>query len=118
MGQPAAKQGDKIVALDRHTTPTAPPQIVSLPFIGALSAGLSPDVSIQGAPAATEGSIAFIVPPHVAAPNQGKVDVGSRTVLINGKGAARNGDPATTCSEPPPFVPGKVVAAGTVLIGD
>jgi uncharacterized Zn-binding protein involved in type VI secretion len=37
--------------------------------------------------------------------------------LINGKPAARNGDPAMTCNDPADLPVGSVVAAGTVLIG-
>jgi uncharacterized Zn-binding protein involved in type VI secretion len=43
--------------------------------------------------------------------------LGSVTVLINGQGAARAGDTATTCNDPADLPVGTVVAAGTVLIG-
>jgi uncharacterized Zn-binding protein involved in type VI secretion len=132
MGQPAAKQGDKIVAVDVHVvvTPTAAGPVaapVPFPFNGQLTGGLSADVKIGGLPAATAGSSGDNVPPHLTPPptffqvppsNHAVVQLGSTTVLINGKGAARNGDPAQTCSEVPPGVPiGKVVAVGTVLVG-
>jgi uncharacterized Zn-binding protein involved in type VI secretion len=38
-------------------------------------------------------------------------------VNINGKPAARHGDSAMTCNDPVESPEGKVVAAGTVLIG-
>jgi len=128
MGQPAAKQGDKIVALDTHVvmvgrTPTPLPH----PFAGAIDAGLSPDVKIMGMAAATVGSTARNTVPHVPTPpgtafqkppaNKATIKTGSATVRINGKSAARNGDSALTCNDPADLPVGKVVAAGTVLIG-
>ena len=66
-------------------------------------------------------------PAHIATPpgtsfqkppsNKGTIKVGSATVTINGKAAARNGDPAETCNDPSDQPVGTVVAAGTVLIG-
>ena len=43
--------------------------------------------------------------------------MGSQTVKINGKSAARNGDVATTCHDPVDLPVGTVIGAGTVLIG-
>jgi uncharacterized Zn-binding protein involved in type VI secretion len=46
--------------------------------------------------------------------------MGSMTVMINGKGAARAGDPAMTCNDipiPPPGAGMVVVAMSTVTIG-
>jgi uncharacterized Zn-binding protein involved in type VI secretion len=42
---------------------------------------------------------------------------GSATVTINGKPAARAGDPVMTCNDPADMPTGTVVAAGTVVIG-
>ncbi|MFN8524442.1 MAG: PAAR domain-containing protein [Chloroflexota bacterium] len=128
MGQPAASQGDRIVATDMHLIqpPTAsPPAPVPHPFIGVLNGGLSPDVLIAGKPAATLRSTATNTPPHVPIggtfvtppSNQATIIVGSATVLINGKPAARHGDLATTCNDPVDLPAGSVVAASTVLIG-
>jgi uncharacterized Zn-binding protein involved in type VI secretion len=130
MGQPAAKQGDRIVATDIHIllvpAPPGPPipTPFPLPFSGPLSGGLSANVKIGGRAAATVGSTADNLPPHippfpfqVPPKNRGTVLTGSRTVRINGKGAARNGDPATTCNDPIDQPVGKVVATGTVRIG-
>ena len=131
MGQPAAKQGDKITASDTHVVLDS--NGVSSPlahrFEGLLTGELSDDVKIMGLPAARVGSTADNFPKHVPTPpgmsflnapsNKGTIQSGSTTVRINGKAAARDGDPAETCSEGPPVVPGKVVVTprGTVNIG-
>jgi uncharacterized Zn-binding protein involved in type VI secretion len=132
MGQPAAKQGDQIVATDTHIvmvpSPGGPvPTPLPHPFTGFLNGGLSSDVKVMGMPAAIEGSTADNTPPHIPTPpgtafqgppaNKGTVKVASPTVKINGKGAARNGDVATTCNDPADLPAGTVVAAGTVLVG-
>lgn len=131
MGQPAAKQGDTIVATDIHIvmvpSPGGPvPTPTPHPFNGFLDSGLSSDVKIMGLPAAVVGSQASNTPPHLpiggpsfqAPPsNKGEIILGSLTVLINGKGAARNGDTAKTCNDPTDLPVGTVIAVGTVLIG-
>jgi uncharacterized Zn-binding protein involved in type VI secretion len=132
MGQPAAKEGDKITAVDTHivlvpsptgTVPTPLPH----PFSGALNGSLSGNVNVMGKKAATVDSTADNSPAHTATPpgtsfqtppaNKGTVKTGSSSVKINGKAAARNGDTAETCNDPQDLPAGKVVAAGTVLIG-
>lgn len=133
MGQPAAKQGDKIVAVDTHIilipAPPGPPVPTPLPhpFSGIIDSQCSTNVQIQGMPAATVGSIASNTPPHIPQggpfqippTNKGNIIMGSTTVLINNKPAARMGDTAMTCNDPVPLPIGKVVVAGTptVLIG-
>lgn len=130
MGQPAAKQGDRVVGTDIHIVmvPTAPnPVPLPHPFAGQLTGGLSSDVRIAGKPAATVGSTADNSPGHVpTAPgtafqrpptNKATVLRGSTSVLINGKPAARAGDPATTCNDPADLPNGTVVATGTVMFG-
>lgn len=131
MGQPAAKQGDTVTAVDIHiylipAAAGAPvPTPLPSPFNGILQLNLSPNVMIGGLPAATQGSIAVNTPPHIPQggpfskppSNQGQVMMGSLTVLINGKPAARAGDPAITCNDPVDAPIGTVVAAGNVLIG-
>jgi uncharacterized Zn-binding protein involved in type VI secretion len=133
MGQPAAKQGDQIVAVDTHIVmvpaPPAPPVPTPLPhpFSGIIGDGLSSDVKIMGRPAATAGSTADNTPPHVPTPpgttfqkppsNKATIQMGSQTVKINGKMAARNADVATTCNDPADLPAGKVIAVGTVFIG-
>lgn len=132
MGQPAAKQGDQIVAVDTHivlvpSASGAVPTALPHPFAGLLSGSLSADVKIMGKPAAVVGSTADNSPPHVpVAPgvsfqkppaNKATVQIGSTSVMINGKAAARNGDTALTCNDPADLPNGTVVAVGTVLIG-
>jgi uncharacterized Zn-binding protein involved in type VI secretion len=130
MGQPAAKQGDQITGVDTHIimipSPGGPvPTPLPHPFMGIIDGGLSSDVKIMGMPAATLNSTATNTPAHIpqggpfqAPPsNRGQIILGSSTVLINGKGAARNGDTANTCNDPADMPVGTVVAVGTVLIG-
>jgi uncharacterized Zn-binding protein involved in type VI secretion len=130
MGQPAAKQGDQIVATDTHIvmipSPGGPvPTPLPHPFAGQLDGSLSGDVNIEGKAAAVQGSTATNTPAHVPQggpfqkppSNRATVQLGSGTVLINGKPAARNGDKAMTCNDPADLPAGTIVAAGTVLIG-
>lgn len=80
---------------------------------------------IQGRPAATLGSTATNMPPHIPIggtfvnppTNKATIVSGSAIVLINGKPAARAGDTALTCNDPAPLPVGTVVAISTVLIG-
>jgi uncharacterized Zn-binding protein involved in type VI secretion len=132
MGQPAAKQGDQVVGTDTHivlvpspsgSVPTPLPH----PFTGILDGNLSSDVKIEGRPAATVDSTATNTPPHIPTPpgvsfanpptNKARVMLGSVTVKINGKQAARNGDKAFTCNDPTDLPAGTIVAQSTVLIG-
>ena len=130
MGQPAAKQGDQVVATDTHIvmipSPGGPvPTPLPHPFVGQLDGSLSKDVNVGGKPAAVQGSTATNTPSHIPQggpfqkppSNKGTVQVGSTTVLINGKPAARNGDKVMTCNDPADLPVGTIVAAGTVLIG-
>jgi len=109
MPQPAAKQGDRITATDTHVimvpSPGGPvPTPLPHPFNGILSTGLSTGVFIEGRPAATKDSVATNTPPHIPQggpfqkppTNQGRIIMGSPTVFIDGKPAARNGDQAMT----------------------
>jgi uncharacterized Zn-binding protein involved in type VI secretion len=130
MAQPAAKQGDKITATDTHIVlvPSASGEVptpTSMPFNGTLNRRLSNNVNIMGRAAAIVGSTATNTPSHTAPEgrfqrepsNQGAITEGSRTVFINGKPAARNGDTAITCNDPADLPVGKVVATGSVMIG-
>lgn len=132
MGQPAAKQNDMIQAMDTHIVmvPTpggpVPTPTPGHPFNGLMDGNLSSDVKIMGLPAATVGSTATNQPPHIPIggpsfqippTNQATIMIGSTTVLINGKQAARNGDTANTCNDPAPLPVGTVIATGTVMIG-
>lgn len=129
MGQPAAKQGDKVTALDTHLIQppgTSPP--VPTPghvFNGIIDGSLSSDVKIEGRAAATMNSTATNTPPHIPIggtfvnppSNRATIIKGSLTVNINGKAAARSGDTAKTCNDPLDLPVGTVVAVGTVMIG-
>jgi uncharacterized Zn-binding protein involved in type VI secretion len=132
MGQPAAKKGDQIVATDIHIVmvPAASgpvPTPLPHPFTGIIGGALSPDVNIMGMAAATVDSTADNTPGHIptppgtsfqkAPPNKATIKIGSPTVKINGKMAARNGDIAETCNDPSDLPAGQIIAVGTVLIG-
>ena len=133
MGQPAARQGDPVTGVDVHVVlvpaPPAPPVPTPLPhpFSGTLAQSLSTDVFIDGLPAATVGSIAVNQAAHLPTPpgtsfvnpptNQGPVQQGSVTVTIDGKPAARMGDPVTTCFDVPGPPSSIVAGSPTVMIG-
>jgi len=109
-------------------TPTPTPGHV---FNALISADLSSNVNIEGKPAAVVGSgartslaqhppmapgVSFQIPPTF----EGKITMGSSTVFINGKPAARHGDSAITCNDPPMLPPGTGqvrVTQSTVSIG-
>jgi len=130
MAQPAAKQGDQILATDTHIvmipSPGGPvPTPLPHPFTGMIDGGLSSDVRIEGKPAAVQGSTATNTPAHIPQggpfqkppSNRATIQLGSGTVRINGKPAARNGDKAITCNDPADLPVGTVLAVGTVFIG-
>jgi hypothetical protein len=132
VGQPAARQNDPVIATDTHIllvpSPGGPvPTPTPLPFSGQLVGNLSPDVMINGLPAAVQGSIAQNMPPHIAPPpatfskpptNQGRVLIGSQTVLVNNKPLARLGDQVMTCNDPVDAPVGSITAGSPdVLVG-
>ena len=128
MGQPAAKQGDRITATDTHLIqPPGPSSPVPTPhpFSGIIDGNLSGNVNIEGRAAATVNSTATNTPPHipqggtfvVPPKNRATIITGSLTVSVNGKPAARSGDTALTCNDPVDLPVGTVVAQGTVNIG-
>jgi len=128
MGQPAAKQGDRVNATDTHLIqPPGPssPVPTPFPFTGIIDGSLSSNVNIMGMPAAVVGSTSTNTPPHIPVggtfvkppTNKGTIITGSATVKINGKPAVRNGDTSLTCNDPVDLPAGTVVAEGTVNIG-
>lgn len=132
MGKPIARQGDQVVAVDTHIVmvPTAGgpvPTPFPHPFSGQLNGALSTTVSANGKAVATVDSTASNQPPHLPTPpgvsfqkppaNQGVVMVGSATVKIQGKMAARAMDIVKTCNDPSDAPVGQIIAAGTVLVG-
>jgi len=103
---PAAKMGDKVVAVDTHIimipSPGGPvPTPTPMPFNGT-------DVMIENKPAAVVGSKAMNIAPHIPtggpfqkpSTNRGTIIKGSAAVLINNKPAARAGDKVMTCNDP------------------
>jgi uncharacterized Zn-binding protein involved in type VI secretion len=130
VGQPAAKQGDQVMATDTHIvmipSPGGPiPTPLPHPFAGQLDGSLVASVKIEGKPAAVQGSTATNTPSHIPQggpfqsppSNRATIQLGSATVTIGGKAAARNGDTAMTCNDPADLPVGTVIAAGTVTIG-
>jgi uncharacterized Zn-binding protein involved in type VI secretion len=128
MGQPAAKQGDRVTAIDTHLIqPPGPSSPVPVPhsFNGIIDGALSSDVNIEGKLAATVDSTATNTPQHIPQggsfvnppKNRAQIIKGSATVFINKKPAARSGDKALTCNDPADLPAGTVVASGKVLIG-
>lgn len=127
MGLPAAAQGDRVLATDTHAVvlPSGTVVLLPHPFTGELAGGLSTSVRIGGRPAATAGSTATNLPPHVPAGgsfqrppgNSGTVQGGSATVRINGRPAARAGDAVATCNDPTDLPVGRIACAGTIRIG-
>jgi Uncharacterized conserved protein len=132
MGQSAAKANDQVIATDTHIVMVpAGPSLVPTPlphqFSGKISGGLVPTVKIGGQAAAVQGSTADNLPPHIPTPpgtsfqkppaNKATIQMGSATVRIGGKPAARNSDTALTCNDPADAPVGQVVAVATVRIG-
>jgi uncharacterized Zn-binding protein involved in type VI secretion len=133
MSKPAAREGDKVIAVDTHIvlvpSPGGPvPTPLPHPFLGVLDGELSGDVEIEGKPAAMVDSTATNKPSHIPTPpgtsfqsppsNKATITQGSSSVKINGKAAARLGDIAKTCNDPTDLAVGSVIGtAVTVLIG-
>ena len=132
MGQPAAKANDQVVATDTHIVmvpagPSLVPTPLPHPFTGMLNGGLISSVKIGGKAAAVVSSTADNSPAHIPTPpgtsfqkpptNKATVQMGSTSVKIGGKAAARNGDPAMTCNDPADAPVGSIIAVGTVFIG-
>ncbi|QAU25013.1 hypothetical protein EO087_14245 [Dyella sp. M7H15-1] len=136
-GKPAARFGDSIVnAADIHIvmipSPGGPmPTPEPCPFNGRITQQVSRNVFINKQPAALQGSMANNLPPHIPQggpfqkppTNLGRILLGSTTVRINGRGAARAGDPCETCHDLPPAGPQAPLpmvvlnGPGNVLIG-
>jgi uncharacterized Zn-binding protein involved in type VI secretion len=84
-------------------------------------------VKSAGQPVATVDSVAENNPAHLPAPpgtsfqrqpaNRGTVVIGSQTVKIGGKAAARANDPVSTCNDPADAPTGAIVCFSTVKIG-
>lgn len=129
MGQPAVVLNDRITgqcAIHQIPNPSsgAPqPSPGPLPFSAPVTRSLATSVTIEGKPAAVEGSWGVNTPPHVGlhasdpfvvpTSQKGTIEKGSTTVLFEGKGATMTGQPSTCCREP-----GQLTgSATTVLVG-
>jgi uncharacterized Zn-binding protein involved in type VI secretion len=127
----SATAGHAVLATDIHIvmvpTPGGPvPVPLPHPFTGTLDGALSNSVTIAGQPAAVVGSTASNGPAHLPTPpgasfqkppaNRGTVMLGSSSVLIGGKPAARHGDVCLTCNDPADAPMGSIIAAGAVMI--
>jgi uncharacterized Zn-binding protein involved in type VI secretion len=134
----AAKQDDTIfngnethVVMVPSASGQVPTPVPGHVFNAPITQDLSPNVRIDGKPAAVVGSGARTNlaqhPPRSPGVSyqlmpsfEGRITMGSSTVSINGKPAARAGDPAVTCNDPPQPPPGTGevrVASSTVNIG-
>jgi len=128
MGTPAVVAGDRITglcAIHQIPSPVGAPMLgPPMPFAAPLTVGLAATVLIAGKPAVVQGSSGFCTPPHVGlhasdpcmvpTMQEGKVLVGSTTVMIEGKGAAYTGCSVSQCMS----IPSQVVGtASTVLVG-
>jgi len=94
MSRPAAKQGDRVLAVDTHLIQPPPPATPLLVpghiFSGVLDGKLSSDVTIEGKAAATVDSTATNTPPHIPLggtfvnppSNKGVIVTGSATVIL------------------------------------
>lgn len=132
MGNPIARQGDQVVAVDTHIvmvpTPGGPvPTPLPHPFTGQLDGALSSSVKASGKAVATVDSTATNQPSHIPTPpgtsfqkppaNNGTVMMGSATVKVQGKMVARATDTVKTCNDPVDAPVGQIIAVGTVLVG-
>jgi len=132
MGNPIARQGDQVVAVDTHIvmvpTPGGPvPTPLPHPFTGQLDGALSSSVKANGKAVATVDSTATNQPSHIPTPpgtsfqkppaNKGTVMMGSATVKVQGKMVARASDTVKTCNDPVDAPLGQIIAVGTVLVG-
>ena len=132
MGLPLAKENDQVLAVDIHIVmvpvgPSLVPTPMPHAFSGMLDGGLAATVNVSGKPAAVVGSTAHNKPSHIPTPpglmfqkppaNQGTVQVGSATVRIGGKAAARTSDIVMTCNDPADSPVGKIVTFGMVSAG-
>ncbi len=131
MGMPAAVANSSVVGIDIHIVlvPAGAPIPTPLPhpFSGRVDGALVNNVKIGGQQAAVVGSTATNSPSHIPTPpgtsfqkppaNSGTVFMGSQTVRIGGKAAARNGDPVKTCNDPADAPVSQLIAVGAVLVG-
>ena len=125
----ASRKADPVCASNIHIamipTPAGEvPTPLPHPFNGKISTGVSTNVKINGKPAAMMGCEVQNSVSHIAMgprfqknpTNKGKIILGSPTVLINGKMAARQGDMVMTCNDPMDAPMGTITAGSTTVI--
>lgn len=132
MGEPAAKKGDRIVALDTHiemvSSPAGPVPIPRpMPFDGVIEQNVSPSVYVDDQPVVVVGSKATNSPRHIPllgafqrSPNDtGEVTGGSNSTMADDQRVARIGDTAQTCDDVGAQNNGTIVAdrPTTVIVG-
>lgn len=132
MGMPLATANSQVIGVDVHIvmvpTPGGPvPVPLPHPHAGMIDGNTVASVKVGGQAAAVVGSSSTNSPAHIPTPpgtsfqkppsDSGSVAMGSFTVKIGGKFAARSGDPVTTCNDPADVPVGQVVAFGTVMVG-
>lgn len=124
----AAVMGDVITSTDIHTimipTPGGPvPTPLPHPYAAPIASNCSTNVMIGGRAAAVVGSQSSFVhipqggPFQVPPTGIGQITMGSATVKINGKPAARTTDMVITCTEGPPAAMISTPGVPTVMIG-
>ena len=128
MGTPAAVMGDRITGTCAiHLIPGAmgaPQPGPPMPFSAPLLTGLATKVMISNKPAAVAGASGYNTPPHVGlhpsdpfmvpTMQEGRITVGSTSVMIEGKPAAKTGSTCMICAGMPGQLTG---TASTVMIG-
>ena len=99
------ERSPKITAI-QNTTQLIQPRVLSQRAADSMASNTPAHIP-------TPPGTAFQQPPA----NRGTVFMGSVTVKIGGKAAARNGDPVKTCNDPADAPVGQIIAAGIVTIG-
>lgn len=121
---PAAKEGDRVVGVDIHLVDGAP---TPFPFEGKLDGALAESVYFDDKPAATIDTTTKNQRVHVPPPtkkfdrppeNKGVVIEGAANVLVEDRPVARSGHKVKTCNDPVDLPTAKIVAEGTVEVGE
>lgn len=110
-GNPIAKRGDRVLAVDTHVEQVTSPSGTSLiptphPFDGKLCERLAGGVYVDNEPVALRHSVARAAPhtprlgPFVTQPSlQATLTGCSASVFVDGQGVARDGDGAKSCDD-------------------
>ena len=130
MGQPIAKEDDKVVGVDTHIvmipSPGGPvPTAIPMPFVGKLSQELATSAFVDGKAVAVKGSVAENEPKHIPTggpfqkqpADRGTIETASSSVFVDGKEVARAADTVKTCCDPADAPNGVIIAVATVFAG-